>query len=187
VIHLNTQQLRAGLGHIRESPSDCGRLEMIVRRPQSGEREILTTGELSCSDGLVGDDWIRRPSSRTTDGSPHPDMQLTIINWRLLGLISVDPDRMALAGDQLAADIDLSVHNMPPGSRLRIGDAEVIVTSEPHTGCMKFNARYGADALHFVNSTEGRELRLRGLNAKVVVPGVIAVGDVLTKIDSPVG
>ncbi len=187
MIHLNTDQLHAGLGHIRESPSDRGRLELIVRRPRPDEREILATGELSCAEGLVGDDWIRRPSSRTVDGSPHPDMQLTIINWRLLGLISVDPDRMALAGDQLAADIDLSVSNMPPGCRLRIGDAEVMVTGEPHTGCMKFNTRFGADALRFVNSAEGRALRLRGLNAKVVVPGAIAVGDVLAKIDFPYG
>lgn len=182
--HLNTDQLEAGLDLIRDSPTDRGRLEMIVRRPRAEEREVMPACELSVTEGLIGDDWVNRPSSRTADGGPHPDMQITVINSRLLRLVAVDPDRMVLAGDQLAADLDLSTDNLPAGTRLAIGEAIIEVTSEPHTGCKKFSSRFGQDALRFVNSTVGRELRLRGLNAKVVKPGVIRAGDRLSKTDS---
>ncbi len=37
--------------------------------------------------------------------------------------------------------------------------------------------RFGADAMKFVNSATGRELRLRGLNTRVITPGTIARGD----------
>jgi len=179
--HLSTDQLEAGLDLIRESPADDGTLEMIVRRPRVEEREVLSAAELSVSEGLIGDDWVNRPSRRTVDGSPHPDMQITVINSRLLRLIAVDPDRMVLAGDQLTADLDLSTDNLPAGTRLTIGESIIEVTSQPHTGCKKFNARFGADALRFVNSPVGRSLRLRGLNAKVIEAGVIRAGDRLVK------
>ena len=38
-------------------------------------------------------------------------------------------------------------------------------------------ARFGEDAMHFVNSDVGRELRLRGFNARVVRGGVVRAGD----------
>jgi len=182
--HLTTEQLEAGLDSIRESPVDSGILEMIVRRPRADEREVLSVAELSVGEGLIGDDWVNRPSSRTDDGGPHPDMQITVINSRLLRLIAIDPERMVLAGDQLTADLDLSVDNLPPGTRMAIGDAVLEVTAEPHTGCKKFNARFGVDALRFVNSPVGRSLRLRGLNARVVEPGVIRAGDRFVKAGS---
>ena len=56
------------------------------------------------------------------------------------------------------------------------------VTDQPHTGCAKFAARFGAEALRFVNIGEGKELRLRGINAKVVVPGPITQGDEVRKL-----
>ncbi len=181
--HLSTEELEAGLDHIRESPADGGPLEMILRRPRPDEREVLDVGSLSLDEGLVGDDWVNRPGSRTdVNAGPHPDKQITIINARLLRLIAVDPDRLVLAGDQLTADLDLGVDNLPAGTRLSVGDATLEVTAEPHTGCKKFNARFGVDALRFVNSRVGRRLRLRGLNAKVIEPGTITTGDRLTKL-----
>jgi len=182
--HLTTGELEAGIALIRESPSDLGHLEMIVRRPATDEREVRSAADLSVAEGLVGDDWLNRPSSRTADGGPHPDMQITVINSRLLRLVAVDPDRMILAGDQLVADLDLSPENLPAGSRLAIGEAIIEVTAEPHTGCKKFGARFGVDALKFVNSAIGRSLRLRGLNARVIESGMIRSGDRLTKVNS---
>ena len=181
VKHLTTSQLEAGLEEISRSPKDEGVLEMIVRRPQVGEREILQEGQLDLVDGLVGDSWKRRSSKRTPDGSPHPDMQLNLMNSRVAALVSQDKSRWHLAGDQLFVDLDLSDGNLSPGTRLAIGSAVIEVTAEPHTGCSKFVERFGLDAKEFVNAPARTALRLRGINARVVRPGVIRAGDTVTK------
>ena len=180
--HLTIDQLHAGLDVIRNSPGDRGELRMIVRRPKIGAREVLTVGELDPVDGLVGDTWRARSSSRTADGSAHPDMQLNIMNARVVALLAQQEDRWPLAGDQLFIDLDLSDANLPPWTKLAIGSAIIEVTDQPHTGCGKFIERFGADAAKFVNSTTGRELHLRGINARVVQAGTIRVGDRVQKI-----
>jgi MOSC domain-containing protein YiiM len=87
-----------------------------------------------------------------------------------------------LAGDQLYVDLDLSPVNLPPGTRLALGSAVIEVTDQPHLGCAKFAARFGEEALRFVNSRVGRGLRLRGLNARVVVSGTVRAGDAIRKL-----
>ncbi|HKI34990.1 MAG TPA: hypothetical protein VKA46_24250 [Gemmataceae bacterium] len=174
-------ELEAALDEIRRSPKEEGPLELIVRRPRVGEREVLQQAELDLVEGLVGDSWKTRGSSRTSDGSSHPDMQLNVMNARVIALVAQEKGRWPLAGDQLFIDMDLSDANLPPGTRLALGSAVIEITDQPHTGCKKFLARFGLDALQFVNSAAGRELHLRGLNAKVVQPGVIRVGDVVRK------
>jgi len=180
--HLTMSELEAGLGEIARSPRDNGVLEMIVRRPQVGEREILEEGQLDLVDGLVGDSWKNRSSRRTADGTPHPDMQLNLMNSRVVALVSQDKSRWHLAGDQLFVDFDLSEANVPAGTRLAIGSAVIEVTAQPHTGCSKFVERFGVDAMKFVNSQERKDLNLRGINARVVRPGVLRVGDSITKL-----
>jgi hypothetical protein len=180
--HLTREQLEAGLPHILESPADSGRLEQIVRRPVVDAREVLESGELTMGEGLAGDNWCGRPSSRTADRTAHPDLQLTLMNARVIARVAQSPERWALAGDQLYVDLDLSESNLPPGTRLAIGSAVIEVTAQPHTGCAKFVARFGLDAMKFVNSPDGRRLRLRGLNARVVQPGTIRTGDIVRKI-----
>jgi MOSC domain len=179
--HSTSVELEAGLDFIRQSPKDTGRLELIVRRPQVGEREILNEAVLSTKTGLVGDTWISRGSSRTSDGSPHPDMQLTLMNSRVISLLAQSKDQWALAGDQLFVDFDLSATNIPAGTQLAIGTAVVEITAQPHTGCQKFATRFGRDALAFVNAPNRRESRLRGANARVVQSGEIQTGDVVKK------
>ena len=179
--HLPREALEAGLEEIRHSPKDEGRLELIVARPADGERTALEAGELSLAGGLVGDNWKTRGSRRTADGTAHPGMQLTIMNARVALLVAQDPERRGLAGDQLYVDFDLSAENLPPETELEIGKAVVAVTDLPHLGCKKFVQRFGVEAMKFVNSEAGRKLNLRGVNAKVVKPGSIAVGDVARK------
>lgn len=180
--HLTLEELEGGLDDIRHAPRDGGLLQMIVRRPQTDAREQLQEATLDLQEGLVGDNWRSRGSSRTQDGSAHRDMQLTLMNARVAELVAQSRDRWQLAGDQLYVDLDLSLENLPPGARLGIGSAIVEVTEVPHTGCKKFMARFGLDALKFVNSPVGKKLRMRGLNARVVQSGVIRVGDAVHKL-----
>jgi hypothetical protein len=180
VKHLTTSELEAGLDVIRQSPRDHGVLALIVRRPRPGERDVLTEGRLDLADGLVGDGWRHRRTVSTPDGAPHPDKQLTIMNVRAVALVAQAQERWPLAGDQLYMDLDLSGANLPPGTRLAIGETVIEVTAEPHTGCQSFTARFGRDAMQFVNSPVGRQLNLRGINARVVRAGLVRVGDVVT-------
>jgi hypothetical protein len=180
--HLTTDELEAGLDHIRQSPHDNGVLQLIVRRPAMAVREVLEEAHLDLTVGLVGDNWKQRPSSRTPDHSAHPDMQLNIMNARVIALVAQEKDRWQLAGDQLYLDLDLSPANLPPGTQMAIGSAVIEVTAQPHTGCIKFVARFGMEAMKFVNSPLGRQLNLRGINAKVIQPGVIRTGDIARKL-----
>ncbi|HMF56341.1 MAG TPA: hypothetical protein VK619_08350 [Pyrinomonadaceae bacterium] len=182
VKHLRSVELEAGLDEIRRSPRDEGVLKLIVRRPRIDEREVLEEGELNLMEGLAGDSWRLRGSSRTSDGSSHPETQLNIMNARVIDLVAQDKDRWQLAGDQLYIDMDLSAENLPAGTQLALGSAVIEVTPQPHTGCKKFVARFGLDAMKFVNSPVGRELHLRGINARVVRAGVIRVGDLIRKV-----
>lgn len=175
-------ELEAKLDYFLDAPHDVGTVELVVRRPAVDQREVLTEGELHPAVGLVGDTWIERGSKRTDDGSSHPDMQLNVMNARIISYIAGDPDRRALAGDQLYLDLDITEANLPAGTQLALGTAIIEVTEQPHRGCAKFSDRFGLDALRFVNSPKRRELRLRGLNAKVVTPGVVRPGDKVTKI-----
>ena len=180
--HLTREQLEAGLDEIRAAPADEGTLVLIVQRPAVDERVVLETAEVNQEEGLAGDTWNQRASKRTDDGSAHPDMQLNIMNARVLSLIAQDPARMPLAGDQLIVDMDLTDANLPAWTKLEIGDAVIEVTDQPHAGCAKFRARFGAEALRFVNSEIGQELKLRGINARVVTAGTIRRGDIVRKL-----
>ena len=179
--HLATNDLHAGVDHIRSSPKDDGRVQLIVRRPAEDEREIVEEAHLDLTDGLVGDTWNVRISQRTGAG-PDPERQLTLMNARAAALVAGTADHGGLAGDQVYVDFDLSYDNIPPGTRLRLGVAVIEVSAAPHRGCAKFAARFGKDALRFVNSEVGRELNLRGINAKVVVAGTVHVGDAVRKL-----
>ncbi len=180
--HRTTDELEAALHEICQAPADDGLVDMVVRRPSQGEREVLAEGTLDLAQGLVGDNWQTRGNRHTPDGSADPLMQLNVINARLSRFVAIDPERRALAGDQLHLDLDLSEANLPPGTRLALGSAVIEVTAKPHTGCAKFVERFGRDAMRFVNSPTGRQLRLRGLNARVVVAGTVRPGDAVRKV-----
>ena len=175
-------ELEAGLERIRQSPAQAGVLELIVRRPRVAAREVLTEAMLDLAEGLVGDSWKARGSSSTPNRAANIQMQLTVMNARVIDLLACTREHWPLAGDQLFVDFDLSAGNAPPGTRLAIGAAVIEVTPEVHAGCAKFRARFGPDALKFVNSPLGKQLRLRGVNAKIVQPGVIRAGDRVQKL-----
>jgi len=184
VKHLTMEELEAALDHLRQTPKDEGTVQLIVRRPEIDLREVVHEAELDPVRGLIGDNWHLRGSKRTPDGSPHPEMQINIMNARVTALVAQEKERWPLAGDQLYIDMDLSKENLPAGSRIAIGSAVLEVSALPHTGCHKFVSRFGADAMKFVNSPEGKELCLRGINAKVIQGGVVKVGNTARKISN---
>jgi MOSC domain-containing protein YiiM len=171
----------AGLEVVRAAPRDEGTVELIARRPAVDEREVVDQAQVDLEEGLVGDNW--RARGRSGGRRPaNPDAQITVMSSRAIALAAGDRDRWALAGDQLYLDLDLSGDNLPPGTRLEVGSAVIEVTSEPHTGCKKFAARFGLETLEVFNSPEGRALNLRGINTRVVRAGAVRVGDGVRKI-----
>jgi len=162
---LSTEELEQGLDTIGQSPQDEGVLKLIVRRPDVDQRESVATGRLDISDGLVGDNWRSRGSRHMPDGAADPDMQLNIMNSRVAYV-----------------DMDLSTENLPSGTRLTLGEAIIEVTEPPHTGCKKFAARFGKEAVVFVNAGFGKTQNFRGICAKVIQSGDIKTGNVARKV-----
>jgi MOSC domain-containing protein len=181
-MHPSADSLEAGLDDIRSSPAEIGRVELIVRRPAVDEREVLDEATLDPHEGLVGDTWKVRGNRRTPDGSADPDKQLNVMNARAARLVAGGDELRSLAGDQLYLDLDVSEANLPPGTRLELGSAVIEITGPPHRGCAKFARRFGEEALKFVNSEVGKELNLRGRNAKVVAGGTVRPGDEVRKL-----
>jgi len=175
--HLSLDELNSGLDEILQSPVDGGRIEMLIVRPIADERQTPQMVEVNSDAGVVGDHWS------TGEYSDESDVQIAIMNSRVLDLVTGNArERWSLAGDNLIADMNLSQENLVPGQKLEIGSAILEITEVPHKGCSKFSARFGPDALRFVNLGRAAELRLRGVYARVVQPGHITVGDQINKL-----
>jgi MOSC domain-containing protein YiiM len=180
--HLSLHELQEGLSDIAQSPKDGGHLKVIVIRPETDARTSLQQCELSPDGGVHGDHWAEGCWMSLPDGRPHPDVQVTIMNARTIALIAQDEARWPLAGDNLLVDLDLSADNLPPKTRLSVGSTLLEITAVPHKGCKKFAARFGVDATRFVNSREGWRMHLRGIYARIIRSGLVAVGDPVRKL-----
>lgn len=172
--HRSTLDLAAALDHIAAAPADGGIVEMILTRPSVGARKEVESAHLTAGTGLEGDSWAARPGAEV-------DRQLTLMGSRSITAIAGGRENWAPAGDNLFVDLDLSAENVPPGTRLKLGEAVIEITAPPHAGCDKFIERYGRAACVFVNTGRGRELRMRGVNARVVRDGVVSRGDRIGK------
>jgi MOSC domain-containing protein YiiM len=181
--HLEMTELKDGLAEILKSPKNEGTIKGIVVRPDRGKRLDVTSRTISLEGGIEGDHWAKGCWKTTDDGRPDPDVQICIMNARCIALIAQERANWPPAGDNLFVDLDVSPENLPTGQRLALGSAIIEITDIPHLGCAKFVERYGRDACAFVNSRDGKRLRLRGVYARVVQDGLITVGDRIAKID----
>lgn len=179
---LSFDALTAGWTQLEPSPKEGGTVEMIIRRPGIDLREELQAAQFNTSEGLQGDNWLTRGSSSTADGSADPQAQITLMNSRVIQLITADKSRWAEAGDQLFVDFDLSMDNLPPGSQIQLGEVIMEISQKPHTGCAKFARRFGAPARKWVMTDAGKHARLRGVNARVIQGGTIRAHDKITKL-----
>jgi hypothetical protein len=178
--HLGHEQLAEGMRQVRQSPAEGGAIELLVIRPDVDQRMVLPECDVDAEHGLVGDTWRQRGNRRTPDGASDPDDQITVMNSRVALLVAGSWERVPLAGDQVYVDLDLSRENLPTGTVLDFGEVALEVADKPHTGCKKFAARFGLDALRLTADDEGRERRLRGINVRVVQGGRLRVGDTVT-------
>jgi MOSC domain len=161
-------ELDARFAQLRDAPTDVGRLLLIVRRLPDGVRDTPQRSRLTSEDGPPGDAWSREEPR-------DPDCQLTVMRHDVAVLIA-NGQAETLFGDNLLVAMELSYDNLPPGTRLRIGDAIIEVTAKPHRGCKKFRARFGLDALRFTAGAAGRRHNVRGMHWRVVESGDISVG-----------
>ncbi len=174
--HLSTAELERGLPEVLSSPQEAGQLVAIVVRPAANQRRVVASAQVSPAGGIDGDRWA-------VESPADPSGQVSLMNARFLRQIAGHDEAVPLAGDNLIVDLDLSEENLPPGSRLAIGpDVVVLVNGEPHTGCEKFQARYGADARAFMNNARGTQLHLRGRYGRIITGGSINVGDTVRKL-----
>ena len=167
-LHLPLDELERGFESL-VPPKDAGKLSLIVARGDDGQRQTPERTFLSVDGGVPNDAWLR-------DCPDKIDAQITVMRSDVASLIA-NGQPLSLFGDNLLVDLDLSVANLPTGSRLRLGSALLEVTPEPHTGCLKFRQRFGGDALRFTAERRFRDLRLRGIYVKTVEVGEIAWGD----------
>jgi MOSC domain-containing protein YiiM len=166
---LTLDDLRRTFDTLPGAPRNRGRVVLMVRRRERGRREAPHRLQLTPETGVPGDAWITR-------GQPDPAAQIAVMQADVAELIA-NGQPLELFGDNLFLELELSVANIPPGSRVRVGNATMEVTPKAHNGCRKFQARFGLDALRFVSDPYLRLRNLRGIYMRVLEPGEVAVGD----------
>ncbi|MCA9655630.1 MAG: MOSC domain-containing protein [Myxococcales bacterium] len=165
-------ELEAGWRASEPPSTSRGTVQLLVARRGKGEHQVLPRAEITVEGGLGGDRWVEgsRPSRRR---------QITLMNVRAAELVA-DGQPLHMPGDNVLVDLDLSTAVAPPGTRLRLGGVRLEVTDAPHTGCAKFEARFGAEAMRWVNHKGHAERRLRGIHCRVLEGGTVTVGDPVT-------
>jgi len=177
--HLGWDALVAGRAALEVPGRDAGRVSLIVRRGIDGVREVLPRSLLTRAEGVPGDDWARRPPR-------DPQAQLAVMQTAMAELIA-NGQALTVFGDNLFVELDLAAGNLPAGTRIAVGGATVEVTPKPHNGCSKFDARFGNDALRFVQARETRHENRRGIYWRVVADGEVAAGDLVRVLERPRG
>ena len=159
-------------------PRDRGSVRLLTIRREPSVHETPVSVAMTVEGGLEGDRWAAGWRER----DPERHAQVTLMNASVTELVAAGRQPLHEAGDNILVDFDISVDNLPAGTRLRVGEALLEISEVPHTGCSKFAARFGQDALRWANWRHWRERRLRGVNARVVEGGTVRVGDPIERL-----
>jgi MOSC domain-containing protein YiiM len=175
--HLSEDEIARALAALPPPPRDEGEVALVVARPEAGERLTPARCRLTPEGGVEGDRWVKREN-------PVQSAQVSVMRADVARLFA-NGQALSLFGDNLIVNLDLSPENLPLGARLRVGTALCEVTEKPHTGCVKFAARFGQAARDTTGAPEHRALRLRGLYVRVIEAGEVGPGDRVRVLTRP--
>jgi hypothetical protein len=175
-------ELAAALPAVLAAPRDAGEVRLLCARPRPNARTFPPMLTLTRAGGVGGDFEMSRPWLELPDGSPDPQIQVSVMPWQVLDLVWRDRDRVAHPGDNIAVDMNLSVDNLPVGSLIEAGTAILRVSAEPNDGCVKWKVRCGRPAFAWVSRKDHLHLRLRGLFCSVERDGEVRLGDRLRRL-----
>ena len=171
--------LMAALPHVLAAPKDNAPVTQLCTRPARNQRAFPPSLTLTRAQGIPGERWLTEPWLRLPDGRPDPDIQVSILSSRVLGLVWSVDDAAPHPGDTIIADLDLSLANLPAGTLLQTGTAILRVSAIFNDGCVKWKVRYGTDAKDWITAPGHAGLRLRGVLCAVEQDGEVALGDVI--------
>ena len=133
------------------------------------------------------------PVSHVT-ATDHPGQPIEAQRWRLPVIrpsMLPDFDQITRPSATLPSASSGKSSGQRPGlalwacARLRVGTALCEVTPQPHTGCGKFEERFGQDARELTAAPAFQEWRLRGLYIRVLEPGEVGPGDPIHVLSRP--
>ncbi len=180
--HVSRQECENALEHIATAPLNGAVMDQLCFRSDYGKRAFPETLELTVEQGIIGERWKHSPWLKLPDGRPDPRIQVSILSQRVMDLCWCDRENTLHPGDPIVVDMNLSMENLPVGTRLSAGTAVIEVSDKFNTACVKWRDKYGEDSLRWINAPENRPLRLRGALCRIVQDGVIRAGDKLLKI-----
>jgi hypothetical protein len=175
------EELESAWASLPPAPRAAGSVRALCVRREPGVHDSPDAVQVGVQDGVAGDRWSFGWQAR----DPERTAQVTLMNAAVAELVAAGRHPLHEAGDNIVVDFDISAEHLPVGSRIRVGEAVLEVSEVPHTGCSKFAARFGQDALRWVNWRHWRARRLRGMNCRVVSGGTVRVGDVIERLSVP--
>lgn len=179
--HVPRDTLDAALAHVLDAPTDAGPVHMLCRRPDRNQRDFPDSLLLDPVDGVAGDYEMAKPWLTLADGTPDPRIQVSILPLRVLDLVWRDRETTAFPGDTIIADLNLTLDNLPVGTRLQVGSAVLEVSDLWNEGCAKWKVRYGRAAYEWTSAPAHEPLRLRGIFCRILRAGEVRLGDRITK------
>ena len=170
-------ELMAALPGIMAAPKTDAPIDSLCLRPERNARAFPGRIKMTRAEGIPGERWLLEPWLRLPDGRPDPRIQVSILPVRVMDLVWRDRVAMPHPGDPIVADLDCSVANLPTGTLIQAGTAVLRVSDEFNEGCVKWKARYGADARAFIDAPGHSPLRLRGVLCSVEQDGEVTLAD----------
>ena len=164
----------AALADVRSSPTQDGSVELIAIRPAENQRQVVEEALLTTESGLAGDSWLEWASAKN---EIYYETQLTLMNSRFAEAITQDGGWLGTGRRSALCRLRFECRQRSSGTRLEIGSATIEISAQPHTGCAKFSKRFGREVLMATRTDEGKRLRLRGVNARVLESGMVRRGD----------